>query len=527
MPLLRRLQAKDKHGDGTCVFAFVSPEKVARSAALHACLREAYELGVWRKGVFDEAHCIDEQGHEFRPDFLVLGALRVAFPELRFMCLTATAPPEVLVSLSLTLGIADPVVLRSPLKRAQMAYTVRVIASERLKVRLVRRIVRDARSHGESTLVYTNTRRGTVELAAQLCEECNLPVGTDSVQKPGEIEAYHAGMTGVRRRELEACWRTSRTRVMAATTAMGMGMDKPDLDRVMHHQLPRSVAALYQEASRAGRDGRRGSWDGVFTMADVFDQLERRSGKIAASAAGHEYGVAVVRDLLRFLLDTETCRHILFERALGAGLDEPGLICGAADASEPQCDNCRRGCADASSTVVREAWIPALLHLAADLASSSDRPLTLRALAAAWLRCADAPKPRWVRPALFLLALLSEVFSLSFIAVARAHDTSVSPVDAPEQRPPVSWSVRVSIDSRGRSVARESAALASVRLPAALWDASAAEEALDEIAFDELAQEVEAGDACANGPNSDLDSDWDSDALSEGESDHESDPPSD
>lgn len=492
--LLHRLQELDHKGNGTCVFLFVSPEKLARSSTAAGFLRAVYQDCAWRKVVIDEAHCIDEQGREFRPDYLLLRALRIAFPELIFMCLTATAPPEVVVSTCLTLGITDDLVLlRGQLKRPQMRYAVHFVSTARTKKRRICEVVRRAHESGESTLVYTNTRRTTEQLAEA------MQVAAGGVAAP-EIDAYHAGLTPAHRREIEANWRDGApTTQLSATIAMGMGMDKPDLDAVVHHQLPRSISSLYQESGRAARGAERlGRWDCFFTLADVFDLLERRHGQLASSRAGHEYGWGACLDLLHFLTDADTCRHVLLERGLGGGGD-----CGAeaenrcrCQSDEPQCDNCARASLPARDAIImrRNDWVPALLSVMREQEQASNSgSLSLRAFAAAWVRSSQAPTPVWVRAPLFLLALLHEVLCISFVEISsRINDDLLC-----SKSKTIRWSARVSIDVRGRRAAQSSPALESVRLPASMWGDSDMN----------AAKEIEAGER----DSSDLESDSDDD----------------
>ena len=410
------------------------------------------------------------------------------------------------MSTCLTLGITgDMLLLRGQLKRPRMRYVVNFLPDAGAKERLICEAVAAAHGCAESTLVYTNTRRTTEQLADAMRTACNLPASAP------EINAYHAGMAPSLRRAIEADWREGVITQLSATIAMGMGMDKPDLPYVIHHQLPRSIGSLYQEASRAGRAGQDGRWDGFFTLADVFELLERRHGQLASGRAEHEYGWGVSIDLLRFLMDSETCRHVLFERALGGGEHVDAKLC--CQPHQPQCDNCARAAAQGADvvTLARADWINALLTVMQEQedALSSGETLSLRAFARAWLRSPRAPTPLWVRPPLLLLALIHEVLSISFVEIR-----SLKADDLLQSKPcVVRWSARVSIDMRGRRLARTSPALQSVRLPASMWCGET--DAGDECC-DDLAMEIAAGEE----DESDVESKYDF------ESAHESDPES-
>ena len=498
--LLRRLQELDVRGDGTCVVLFVAPEKVARGHQLHALLRTVYELRLWRDVVVDEAHCVHEHGREFRPDYLLLGALRDAFSEITYMCLTATAPPEVVVATSLSLGVrSDAVLFRGSLKRAQMRYCVYFASSTNGKVELVGRMVAEAHARRCSTLIYVRTRRDAERTADTFRVICGLPARDDAAcHALSTIEAYHAGMTTGWRSHLEVAWREGVIKQMAATTALGMGMDKPDLDAVFHACLPQSVGALYQEASRAARGGQSGDWKCVFTMADVFELLERRHGQVAASAAGHEYGYGHVLALLRWLLDPVTCRHVLLARALGGTMADATDVCRSCN---PTCDNCERrlgGGAVEHLLVERSAWIPALLELVHKCeCEEGRRGLSLRKLAASWLRAPTAPRPAWVRAPLFLHAFLHGIFSVTFVPIHRVTDELLSGSSS-MQTQITSWSARVTVDVRGRQVADSCDELEHIVLHTSMWAVQASAN-MQPVAGDTVeqaevtAQEIEAG----------------------------------
>jgi len=462
--LLERLQETLPGGDAMSTVLFVSPEKLVRSRALHALLRIAYEEGWWRCVAIDEAHCVDEHGLEFRHDYRLLGALTVVFPELTYMLLTATASPVTVQSLCITLGIeTDPVVVRGTTRREQTAYSCIVCEDGPQKLRSVTFAVEAAHRGGKSTMVYTNSRRGTERLAGSFREVCGLPEAAPD-REPCIIEAYHAGMDRIRRRELEAAWRDSVIRQLAATSAMGMGMDKRDIDAVYHHMPPRSLTALYQEAARAGRGpGRRSIWRWYVTLNDIIELFERRHGDLAQSEVGQGYGYGLCLDVLSFLLDETTCRHQLLESSLGAGTEE----CDPCP-DDWQCDNCLRRCSCTSTAAVdadaveiaREQWTPALLRAMGSLAQPS---LTLRSFAKEWLRLRDGPTPLWTRVPLLLHALFHNVLRVTFRPVSRpAAETDDVPI-------PVRWVAIVSIDAHGRRAAHSSPALALLRLHKSLW----------------------------------------------------------
>jgi ATP-dependent DNA helicase RecQ len=188
----------------------------------------------------DEAHCISEWGHEFRPPYRRIRAnLAVVAPQARWLALTATATPPVRQDILETLAFEDPAIVSLGFSRPNLKWWV--IETERKVDRLLD-MVKKAQGSG---LVYAATRRGCAELANRIR---GLGIA---------CEPYHAGLTAPERKRIQQQWIVGTLPVVVATNAFGMGIDKPDCRWVIHHDMPQSLEAYYQEAGRAGRDGQR------------------------------------------------------------------------------------------------------------------------------------------------------------------------------------------------------------------------------------------------------------------------------
>ncbi len=224
---------------GSLEFVFLAPEQLANDHVL-ACVRAA------RPSLFviDEAHCISEWGHDFRPDYLHLGTVLDSLGRPKTLAMTATAAPPVRAEIVQRLGLRDPSLVLGGFDRPNiwLGVTSFVEGRDAPGAKTEALVERVAQTTG-SGLVYAATRRRAEAVAADL-------------QARGiEAAAYHAGMRASEREGVQTRFMSGGVRVVVATTAFGMGIDKPGVRFVFHHDISESVDSLYQELGRAGRDG--------------------------------------------------------------------------------------------------------------------------------------------------------------------------------------------------------------------------------------------------------------------------------
>jgi ATP-dependent DNA helicase RecQ len=235
LPASERTEALDEFAEGAAEFLFLAPEQFANEETFARVQASKPSLFV-----VDEAHCISEWGHDFRPEYLRLGAVIEALGRPRVLALTATASPPVRQEIVKRLGMREPRIVVRGFDRANIRLAVEGFADEEDKREALIAHVNDAPKPG---IVYAATRKHAEELAAALVEH-----GVDAV-------AYHAGMAAGERTRIQEAFMSDAADVIVATTAFGMGVDKLNVRFVYHLDVSESVDAYYQEIGRAGRDG--------------------------------------------------------------------------------------------------------------------------------------------------------------------------------------------------------------------------------------------------------------------------------
>lgn len=234
---------------GRLKILYLAPERLAASGDFLRSLRVSL-LAV------DEAHCISEWGHDFRPDYRQLAALRELYPRVPLLALTATATDAVRRDIARQLSLGGGRLFVASFNRPNLTYAV---IPKRAAAATVINLVRERRD--ESVIVYCSSRQKTEGLAADL-----RAVGVMA-------EAYHAGLPSAERHAVQERFIRDDCRVVVATIAFGMGIDKPDVRLVIHHDLPKSVEGYYQETGRAGRDGLPSACVLLFSAGDRAKQM--------------------------------------------------------------------------------------------------------------------------------------------------------------------------------------------------------------------------------------------------------------
>ena len=219
---------------GGCKLLYISPERLASEIFKNKLRRIKVSFIA-----VDEAHCICQWGYDFRPSYLDIAKIRDFFPECPVLALTATATPSVTSDIQKQLQFREENVLKMSFERKNLAYIVRREDS------IFDGILHALDATPGCCIIYTRSRQKCHELAEQLTE-----LGYTAT-------FYHAGLPALKKNENQERWRRGEKRIMVATNAFGMGIDKPDVRLVLHVDMPDSIEAYFQEAGRAGRDGEK------------------------------------------------------------------------------------------------------------------------------------------------------------------------------------------------------------------------------------------------------------------------------
>ncbi|XP_039524337.1 ATP-dependent DNA helicase Q1 isoform X1 [Pimephales promelas] len=344
---------------------YVTPEKIAKSKLLMSKLEKAYKMGLLARIAVDEVHCCSQWGHDFRPDYKLLGILKRQFPNVPLVGLTATATSNVLKDCQKILCVQEPITLTAPFNRPNLYYEVRfkenIDCTDQIAA-LIR-----GRYKNQSGIVYVFSQKDAEVVATDLQKR-------DILAQP-----YHANMEPSDKSLVHQRWSSKKIQVVVATVAFGMGIDKADVRFVIHHTLSKSIENYYQESGRAGRDDAPADCIVFFGFMDIF--------RISTMVVMENTGQQKLQNMIAYCQNVDRCRRAMMAVHFDEVWDDD-------EECNQMCDVCRHGSDYITMDITQHARDVVEI---VEMASSMDEKLTPLKVCEAWMGKGPAKRRKTIK----------------------------------------------------------------------------------------------------------------------------------
>ena len=297
---------------------YITPEMISKSTTIVNALQSLQERRKLARIVIDEAHCVSQWGHDFRPDYKQLGEFRRKLHGVPVMALTATATENVKVDVIHNLSIKDCEVFTQSFNRPNLSYEVRKKESSAKALVEIENLI-NGQYRYQTGIIYCLSRQNCEDVARKLRE------------KKVQAHHYHAGMESAEKNEVQKQWQRGVFKVIVATIAFGMGIDKPDVRFVIHYTIPKSLEGYYQETGRAGRDGKRSGCYLFYGYGDT-STLKRMIDAGEGAWEQKERQRQMLRNIVQFCENRSDCRRVQVLNYFNESFDSKDC--------NDSCDNC-------------------------------------------------------------------------------------------------------------------------------------------------------------------------------------------
>jgi bloom syndrome protein len=306
--------------NGMLNLVYLSPEMISASKQAQNAIAKLYREKKLARIVIDEAHCVSSWGHDFRPDYKALSIFKQQYPNIPVMALTATANHQVRMDIIHNLKLAEPIFLKQSFNRTNLYYEVLPKGKDFMKD--IEKNIK-TKYKGQTGIIYCHSKNSCEQTAEKL------------MNSGIKAAFYHAGMDPDSRLEIQKRWQSGETKVICATIAFGMGIDKPDVRYVIHLTLPRTLEGYYQETGRAGRDGDYSWCTLYFSFRDAILIQNMINKDSELDTPGKEKHSTKLRQVTQYCENVTDCRRQQVLRYFNEDFDKRDC--------HQNCDNCKGG----------------------------------------------------------------------------------------------------------------------------------------------------------------------------------------